>query len=119
MTWGNLYLSDANNDSSNSTITFQAGSTQTIAVGLLADGWDSNDLLLIRSTIPGTPATFDFTGTANRFTPYFDNLDIKDNIILDNSSAFTLPIGPTSSINSGNTTGWFNTTLTGTVYSDK
>jgi hypothetical protein len=54
------------------------------------------------------------TGTSN-FVGNF--VDVVDSAVSDSSSAVTLPLNPASSIDSGNTTGWFGY-ITGRVFSD-
>jgi hypothetical protein len=115
--WYNLTFSEAGNNTIDSTITLSVGSTQTIVGALSMDGLDTDDRLNVVSSVPGTMTYFDFTGTSS-FAATRDFLDIKDNTLLDNSSNITLSISPASSIDSGNTIGWFPV-ISGTVYTDE
>jgi hypothetical protein len=85
----------------------------------VVDGFDASDTLTIRSTVSGTAATINFLSGSGASFASSNYIDVKDNILLDNSTGITLPVSPTNSTNSGNTTGWFNTVLSGTVYTDK
>jgi uncharacterized delta-60 repeat protein len=118
-TWNTLNFSEASDDTTNSTITFPAGVTQTIVSGLTLDGLDANDLLAIVSSSGGSPATIDITAAS---TLTGDFLSVTDHTITDNSSAFgPLPYIPTSSTNGGGNTGWFASgyDISGTVYTDE
>jgi hypothetical protein len=116
-TWNNLTFSEAGNNATDSTITFAAGVMQTIVGILSLDGLDTDDRLNIVSSSGGSQATLAFTGTASLTTGDF--LDILDNAISDSSSALTVPVNPTSSVDSGNNTNWFGNTFSGTVYTDE
>ncbi len=111
-TWHTLTFSEASNTTADSTITFEAGSTQTITGTLSVDGLDANDMLNIVSSTPGTAVTINLTGTG-AFSATHDFIDVTDNYITDNSTGFTPPVLPTSSINGGNTSNWFSANLSG------
>jgi hypothetical protein len=93
------------NNSTNKTLTFTSGTTQTITHELLMGGLDSNDKLLIRASAT-SPATIDFTGSSV-FTDSGGYFDISYNTVLDHSSGVSLPLNPASSTDSGNNVGWF------------
>jgi hypothetical protein len=79
------------------TLTFAAGSTQTIGGTLTLKG-TTGHLLVLRSSVPGTPWNIDPLGTiAASF------LDVQDS---DNTAGPTKKITATNSHNSGNNTNW-------------
>jgi hypothetical protein len=117
-TWYNLTMSEAGNNATDSTITFEAGTTQTITGTLFMDGLDTDDRLNITSSTSGVAATINLSGTST-FSSSGDFLDVTDNAILDNSSVETIPLNPLNSIDGGNTTNWFGSSITGTVYIDE
>jgi hypothetical protein len=75
---------------------FGASSTQTVAQSLSVAGASGN-LLAIRSTVDGEAAFIDLQGSAST-----DYVDVKDNHAIGN----LIPLGATS-VNSGNTLGWW------------
>lgn len=80
------------------TLTFEAGSTQTILGTLTLKGTDEGSRLLLRSSIPGTQWNIDPQGV--RLLAY---LDVQDS---NNINSAIIETGGTGSVDSGNNTGW-------------
>jgi hypothetical protein len=99
-----LYKTDTINDGIDDTVYLTNGIE--IASELKFDGIDSDDRINIRSNVSGTQRSITMVN-ASTFSAANDYLDIKDSAIQDLSSAFTIPVNPANSINSGNTSGWF------------
>ena len=84
------------------TLTFQAGQTTTINGTVTLNGAAGN-LLSLRSDSPGSQWIFNVTAGA---TKAIDYVDVQDSDA-GGSDASQLPIGPTNSVDSGNTIDWF------------
>ncbi|MDH4275506.1 MAG: OmpA family protein, partial [Gammaproteobacteria bacterium] len=94
------------------TLTFTAGTTTSVAGTATLQG-AAGQLLLMRSSTPGTMWSFTLLAGAAKAMTY---LDVRDSDA-SNSQATLLPIGPTLSVDSGNNLSWFATvvTLSGTL----
>ena len=84
------------------TLTFEAGSTQTITNTLTMTG-SSGKVLTIRSTVDGTQGIIDIPSD---ITSGIDYVDVKDNKI--NGEGHTIDPGD-NSVDSGNNTNWLFT----------
>ena len=84
-------------------LTFDVGETQTINGTVTLSGAAGN-LLSLRSSIPGT--RWNFTVSAGA-TKAIDYVDVQDSDA-SGSDATQKPIGPTNSVDSGNTIDWFS-----------
>ncbi|MFH1311994.1 MAG: YCF48-related protein [Candidatus Eisenbacteria bacterium] len=84
------------------TLTFEAGSTQSIAGTVTLEGTDGN-LLNLRSSSEGTRWNFTVNAGAIKDISY---VDVKDSDA-SGSDASRKPINPSYSIDSGNTIDWF------------
>ena len=84
------------------TLTFTAGSTQTVNGTLTLDG-DPGQLLGLRSSSAGTQWDIVVSASATKAIAYVDVMDSD----ASGSDASQTPINPTSSINSGNNILWF------------
>ena len=114
-TFYDFTLNELNNNSVDTQLTVDNTATITFTGRLTLDGRDSNDMLNIVSDLPGSTADFVFSG-ALATTSISNYIDVSDNIITNaGGSTVLLPINPTDSINSGNTTNWFGT-LSGVLY---
>lgn len=93
------------------TLGFEAGRTQ-VAGGLATLQGAAGRVLSLRTVTSaallrtGDPkSVLDFTGTTA-----LDYLDLRDIEASSGNAAITLPVSPTNSLNSGNTTNWFDDT---------
>ena len=84
------------------TLTFEAGSTQTIVGTVTLAGAEGN-LLSLRSSSAGTRWNFTVNAGTTKTISYVDVQDSN----ASGSDATQKPINPTNSVNSGNTVDWF------------
>jgi len=96
------------------TLTFQAGQTTTINGTVTLNGATGN-LLSLRSDSPGTRWNFNVSAGA---TKAIDYVDVQDSDA-SGSDPSQKRIYPTNSVSSGNNVDWFDTTISGTVYTDE
>lgn len=85
------------------TLTFEAGHTTTINGTVTLNGSAAN-LLSLRSQTPGTRWNFNVSAGAIKAIDY---VDVQDSDA-SGSDASQKPIGPTNSVDSGNTIDWFS-----------
>lgn len=93
------------------TLTFEAGSTQTVSNSITLTGAAAN-LLSLRSS--GTPTKWNLSINAGA-TKNIDYVDVQDSDA-SGSDASHIPIKPTNSIDSGNTIDWFPHTIVKKAY---
>lgn len=93
-------------DSTDETLTFTAGTTQTIAGTWTLDGRDADDRINIVSSSPGTAWTVDPQGTRT-----LDFIDVTDST---NSNATLIDCTTSNCVSGGGNTGWHFTAVTAT-----
>src|SRR5262249_51224580 len=81
--FNNLTVAESSNNAASSTITFAGNISVTGALSV--DGLDTDDKLLLRSSVAGVQRSITLTGTAT-ISATHDFLDIKDNAIIDSST---------------------------------
>lgn len=108
-TFNELEIRETINDSTDRTITFEAGSTQTITGLLLLDGLDSDDRINLVSSNPGTQWNLNVTGGNT-----IDYIEVTDS----NASSGNV-ITHSDSLNGGNNVNWsFGYTWSGGASTD-
>ncbi len=97
-TFNHLSKTETTNDTTDSILTFAAGTTQTILGLMTLDGLDADDRINLVSSTPGTQWRIDPQGART-----IDYLDVQDSFNINSSRIQAMG---TNSVNSGNNSGW-------------
>ena len=116
ITFNNFAKTDVLDDSTDETMIFQSGVTYNFDGTLTLNGIDDDDRINIVTDTTGVTSVFNIVGGSASAT--VDFIDVIDFDLQDNGVTMNPVLNPTNSLNSGNTTGWFDT-ISGVVYTDE
>ncbi len=102
-TFYNLRKTEVTNNATDTTLSFAAGTTQTINSLLTLDGLDADDRINLVSAAPGTQWRLNLTASASKAIDFIRVSD-SDASLSDPSHN---PVSPISAIDAGNNIGWF------------
>ncbi|MFZ5392301.1 MAG: hypothetical protein ACOZAR_03885 [Patescibacteria group bacterium] len=106
-TFYNLLKTEMVDNATDEVLTFGSGQFQKISNLLTFDGRDGDDMIWLRSSVPGGQAFIEFDGTGVAIGTV-KWLDIQDHAVINsNGAAVVFPVNPANSINSGNNSNWF------------